>query len=231
MDSTGRPRADRSRHLERLRAVDPINRDTGRAAAQACFPPPTTLYRELRSGNLRVETSVAKPMLSETNKQQRVAFSVAHVDAQTHLFSAMEDVVHVDEKLFYLSKVKRRYILLPDEPKHSRQLKSKQHIPKVMILAAVARPRHDPVTGRFFDGKIGVWAILTHEPAKHSSRNRPVETMVPCAVSVSKTSDREMLIEKVLPAIQEKFPGANEGMLIVVQHDNAHPMMRRGRRP
>ncbi|GMF51686.1 unnamed protein product [Phytophthora fragariaefolia] len=223
MGSTGHPQADRSRQLERLRAVDPINRDTVRAAAQACFLPPTTLFRKLRSGNLCVETSVAKPMLSETNKQHRVAFSVAHVDAQTHLFSAMEDVVHVDEKLFYLSKVKRRYILLPDEPKSSHRLKSKRHIPKVMILAAVARPRHDPVTGRFFDGKIGVWAFLTHQPAKRSSRNRPVGTMVPCAVSVSKTSYRKMLIEKVLPAIQEKFPGANEGMRIVVQQDNASP--------
>ena len=74
-----------------------MNRDTVRAAAQACFLPPTTLFRELRSGKLRVETSVAKPMLSEANKQQRVAFSVAHVDAKTHLFSSMEDVVHVDK--------------------------------------------------------------------------------------------------------------------------------------
>ncbi|KAE9073614.1 hypothetical protein PF005_g10442 [Phytophthora fragariae] len=140
-------------------------------------------------------------MLTEENKMKRISFSLDHVDPMTHLFDDMEDVVHVDEKLFYLSKVKRRCVLLPDEPKPVIRLKSKRHIPKVMVLAAVARPRHDPVTGEFFDGKLGTWAFLKHEPAKRSSCNRPAGTMVPYPVTVNKTSYREMLTELVLQSI------------------------------
>ncbi|KAE8975011.1 hypothetical protein PR003_g26995 [Phytophthora rubi] len=149
--------------------------------------------------------------------------SVGHVNPMTHLFDDMEDVVHVDEKLFYLSKVKRRCVLLPDEPKPVIRLKSKRHIPKVMVLAVVARPRHDPVTGGVFDGKLGTWAFLKHKPAKRSSCNRPAGTMVPYPVTVNKTSYREMLTELVLPSIRAKFPGAASGRRITVQQDNASP--------
>ncbi|KAE8956833.1 hypothetical protein PR001_g31592, partial [Phytophthora rubi] len=223
MHRAGRPRADRARELERLRGVDPQQRSTTRSAAQACFLPPTTLFRELRLGKLCVATSVAKPTLTEENKMKRISFSLDHVDPMTHLFDEMEDVVHVDEKLFYLSKVKRRCVLLPDEPKPVIRLKSKRHIPKVMVLVAVARPRHDPVTGEFFDGKLGTWAFLKHEPAERSSCNRPAGTMVPCPVTVNKTSYREMLTELVLPSIRAKFPGAASGRRITVQQDNASP--------
>ncbi|KAG3079676.1 hypothetical protein PI124_g12758 [Phytophthora idaei] len=96
-------------------------------------------------------------MLSEGNMTKRIAFCVEHVSTATHLFDEMEDVVHIDEKLFYMSKIKRRFVLLPDEPAPVHRLKSKRHIPKVMVLAAVARPRYDPTTGEFFDGKLGVW--------------------------------------------------------------------------
>ncbi|KAG3005744.1 hypothetical protein PC123_g5889 [Phytophthora cactorum] len=44
----------------------------------------------------------------------------------------MYDIVYVDEKLFYL---------LPGEPEPERSVRSKRYITKVMMLAAVARPR------------------------------------------------------------------------------------------
>ncbi|KAE8984945.1 hypothetical protein PF010_g14980 [Phytophthora fragariae] len=135
----------------------------------------------------------------------------------------MEDVIHVDEKLFYMTTVKRRNVLLPDEAVPTRRVRSKRHIPKVMVLAAVARPRTDPRTGAFFDGKIGLWAFLTHEPAQRSSRNRPAGTLVPNEQSVNKSTYREMLVERVLPAIRTKWPGATSGERIVIQQDNAPP--------
>ncbi|OWZ19100.1 hypothetical protein PHMEG_0006698 [Phytophthora megakarya] len=95
----------------------------------------------------RMESSVAKPMMTDSNnKKSNIA---------THLFDAMDDLVHVDESLFYLSKVKRKYVLLPDEPKPVHRLKSKRHIPMVMMLAAVARSRYYPVTEECFDGEFG----------------------------------------------------------------------------
>ncbi|KAG2777831.1 hypothetical protein PC129_g20401 [Phytophthora cactorum] len=86
MNSSGRRGLDRSRELEWLRTVDPSIRNTVRTAAHACFLPPTNLFRAIRSGSLRVETSISKPMLSEGNKTKRIAFCVEHVSAATHLF-------------------------------------------------------------------------------------------------------------------------------------------------
>ena len=71
------------------------------------------------------------------------------------------DYVHLDEKWFFLYRVKNKYILAPDEQPPYRKSKSKRHIPKVMFLVATARPR--------FDSKIGLWPFITHEPAKRTS--------------------------------------------------------------
>ncbi|GMF37723.1 unnamed protein product [Phytophthora fragariaefolia] len=120
--------------------------------------------------------------------ERRLKFCAGQVDLSSMLFNAMEDVIHVDEKLFYKTTVKRRYVLLPDEAVPTPRVRSKLHIPKVMILAAVARPHTDPRTDVFFDGKIGLWAFLTHEPAQHSSRNRPAGTLVPKEQPVNKST-------------------------------------------
>ncbi|KAE8887879.1 hypothetical protein PF003_g28013 [Phytophthora fragariae] len=82
MHRTGRPRTDRARELEWLRGVDPQQRSTIRSAAQACFLPPTTLFRELRLGKLCIATSVAKPMLTEENKMKSISFSVEVFDGK-----------------------------------------------------------------------------------------------------------------------------------------------------
>ncbi|GMF21655.1 unnamed protein product [Phytophthora fragariaefolia] len=139
--------------------------------------------------------------------KRRLKFCAGHVDLSSMLFNAMEDIIHMDEKLFNMTTVKRRYVLLPDEAVLARRVHSKRHIPKVMILAAVARPRTDPRNGAFFDDNIG----------------RAAGTLVPKAQYVNKSTYREMLVERVLPAIGTKWPGATSGERIVIQQDNAPP--------
>ncbi|KAE9160650.1 hypothetical protein PF005_g31558 [Phytophthora fragariae] len=201
---SGRRKINRDRELARLRSVAPQRRSTLRAAATACDLSLSTLFRELKVGSIRIGTSVVKPMLTDANMERRLKLCAGHVDQSSMLFNAMEDVIHVDEKLFYMTTVKRRYVLLPDEAVPTRRVRSKRHIPKVMVLAAVASPHTDPRTGAFFDGKIGLWAFLTHEPAQRSSRNRPAGTLVPKELPVNKSTYREMLVERVLPAIRTK---------------------------
>jgi hypothetical protein len=72
------------------------------------------------------------------------------------MFDAMYDVVHVDEKLFYVTEARKRFYLLPDEDIPYRPLKHKSHITKVMFLAAVARPRWDWATNTQFGGLLGI---------------------------------------------------------------------------
>ncbi|KAG2854987.1 hypothetical protein PC113_g12828 [Phytophthora cactorum] len=56
-------------------------------------------------------------------------------------FDEEYDIVHVDEKWFNEDKVDRAYLLLDGEEPPPRDRKSKRFIPKMMFLAAVARPR------------------------------------------------------------------------------------------
>ncbi|KAJ0017708.1 hypothetical protein Pint_10049 [Pistacia integerrima] len=53
----------------------------------------------------------------------------------------MENIIHVDEKWFYMTKQSEKYYLLADEDKPLRTCKSKTLINKVMFRAAVIRPR------------------------------------------------------------------------------------------
>jgi hypothetical protein len=84
-----------------------------------------------------------------------------------------------------------------------------------MFFTAVARPRFDSDGNCIFSGKIGTWAFVTVEPAKRSSVNRPTGTMVTKEVS------RDYLVNKVLPAIKEKWPPQERGTPVFIQHDNA----------
>jgi hypothetical protein len=49
---------------------------------------------------------------------------------------------NVDEKWFNQDKNKKVYYLWSDEELPHRETRHKSHIPKIMFLAAVARPRY-----------------------------------------------------------------------------------------
>ena len=58
----------------------------------------------------------------------------------------MFDYVHIDEKWFYMTKVKKTYYLVVDEEPPERAVKSKNFIQKVMFMTAVARPCWDHIS-------------------------------------------------------------------------------------
>ena len=78
-----------------------------------------------------------------------------------------------------------------------RKAQSKKFITKVMFLAAVARPRHNPATNSAFDGKIGCWAIVEKVPAQRYSRNRAAGILVTKCVEVNKERCKSKLMNDV----------------------------------
>ncbi|KAH9074408.1 hypothetical protein Ae201684P_022215 [Aphanomyces euteiches] len=90
-----------------------------------------------------------------------------------------------------------------------------------MFLCAVARPRYDESTGRWFDSKIGISSFVETVPADRTSRNRPAGTIETKSVAVTKAVYREYVINKVLPAVRSKWPVSMRKMPIFLQHDNA----------
>ena len=102
--------------------------------------------------------------------------------------------VHIDEKWFYLTKEKRKYILAPGEQAPNRTVQHKSHITKVMFLSAIARPRKDTVANQMWDGKLGIWPIGEWKPAVNNSVNRPAGTMEWHDISVTKDVYRHFLL-------------------------------------
>jgi hypothetical protein len=152
--------------------------------------------------------SNVKPLLTATNKATRMAWCTTHIDPTSLLFHDMFIYIHMDEKLFYLTEVKRRFYLLPGEPVPHRQVRSKRYITKVMMLVAVAHPRSDPTTGAEFSGKLGIWPFVIREPAVRSSARRPAGTMAAKEGRGNKETYRTMLMEKLLPAIRTRWSWA-----------------------
>ncbi|CAN0353885.1 unnamed protein product, partial [Discosporangium mesarthrocarpum] len=130
----------------------------------------------------------------------------------------MYDWVHVDENWSYVMKDGRGIYLHPgeDAPKTLRA-QNKRFITKVMFLAAVARSRMISDEMRF-DGKIGVWPIADTVAAMRSSKIRKKGTMMLKPATINAERYKELMIDKVIPAIKARMPRP-PGHTIFVQQD------------
>ncbi|CAM9098659.1 unnamed protein product [Pylaiella littoralis] len=128
--------------------------------------------------------------------------------AGSRVLHNFDDFIRVDEKWFYLFVDGQRFHLYDKEEPPVRKVQSKRFITKVMFLAAVARPRHNPATNTTFKGKIGLWAFTEKVPAVRNSRNRAARTLVTKCVEITKETYKTKLIDGVIPAIKEKWPAA-----------------------
>ena len=140
--------------------------------------PVTTLHRLVQEGLLKHQKNKMKPKLNDANKLERVHFCLAE-GGDNGLYSDMEDRIHIDEKWFYLTKVSSGFYAVEGEEDGQlrRGSTNKTTMPKLMFLAAIARPRHAASRNRFFDGKIGLWPLSRQVPAVRSSINRPRGTL------------------------------------------------------
>ena len=131
----------------------------------------------------------------------------------------MGDLIHIDKKWFYLTKDGQCFIIAGDEAEPYRHVQHKLFLTKIMFLCAVARPRYDMNKNAWFDGKIGIWPIRKLELAKWSSKKCTKGTSVWKNQSIMRDVYPEYLIQKLLPAIQQKWP-TNNGR-IWLQQDGA----------
>ncbi|KAK2366852.1 hypothetical protein QL285_080188 [Trifolium repens] len=160
------------------------------------------------------------PIDSETNDDFEQEFEqpdqhVESVESEAGLNSN-------DEKWFYMTKKSMNYYMLPGEDMPERNCKSKNFIGKVMFLVAVARPRYDSDGNETFSGKIGVFPFVTKEIAMRTSVNRVAGTLETKPItSVNRDVSRKFLLEKVIPAIKEKWPRDAINEPIIIQQDNA----------
>ena len=168
----------------------------------------------------RIHMFSLKPTLTEENKMSRMEFALSFVDKNnTRKFENMEDLIHIDEKWFYIMKDGQHFIIAVDEEEPYRHVQHKSFLTKIMFLCAVARPRYDTRRNAWFDGKIGIWPIRKWEQAKRSSKKRAKGMPVWKNQCITHDVYREYLIEKFLPAVKEKWPTCNAR--IRLQQDGA----------
>jgi hypothetical protein len=152
-------------------------------------------------------------MLTEGNKLSRMHFCLSERGANG-LFKDMFDCIHVDEKMFLLTKEVERYILAEGKEAPLRTLVHKSYIPKVMFYAANTCPRRGAGSNQMFNGKVGMWPLAAQVPAVRSSRNRPASTLEWKSHSMTKQVYTTIVFEKLAPAILEKWPHISKCILI-----------------
>lgn len=211
--------------MEAIKSVPLRERTTFQDLANALGVKKSTLHNRYKEGYFRRHTNDLKFALTDDNKKARVEYCLSMLlndYPNGPIFNSMYNIVYIDEKWFYRTRRNQKYYLANDEERPQREVKSKNFIEKVMVLTVVTRPRFDENGTCIFDGKIGVFPFVYVEPAKRSSANRPRGTMVTKAMtSVTKDVSRDFLVNKVLPAIKEKWPAEERGMPIFIQQDNA----------
>ncbi|CAN0421637.1 unnamed protein product, partial [Discosporangium mesarthrocarpum] len=173
--------------------------------------PLSSLWRLCKRVGARKHKRWVKPVLSDKQKHDRVGFALSHVHrkgATGVVVDDMYDWVHVDEKWFYVMKDGRGIYLHPEEdtPEPSR-VQNKRFITKVVFLTAVARPGMIS-DGVWFDGKI--------------RKNHRKGTMMLKSVPVKAERYKELMIDKVIPAIKARMPRP-PGYTISVRQDGAKP--------
>ncbi|KAL6508986.1 hypothetical protein OROHE_021545 [Orobanche hederae] len=210
---------------EQFQKIPLSKRTTIRSTASVMEVSKSSLHRTFQSGDLRRHSNPLKSYLKESNKKARVEWCLSMIDKNSGdapRFDNMFNVIHIDEKWFYISKKSEKYYLLPEECDPHRSCKSKIFLTKVMFLAATARPRFDSSGNEVFSGKIGIFPFITKQPAKRSSANRVAGTLETKPItSVGRDLSRDYLVNKVLPAILEKWPFDDRDMTIIIQQDNA----------
>ena len=203
----------------------PIHRRRSlRCLSGALGIPLSSLYRmkQQRDADSAVflpHTNSLKPLLTPEHQFQRVLYAVMHLNENDHKYDGFYQHVHVDEKWFFLTEQQMRMYLAPGETAPLRVSQRKDHIVKVMFLAAVARPRYDENGVCTFDGKIGMWPFVERVAAQRRSANRERGAIVTNPISCTRRIYRQMLVEEVVPAIKAKWPDRNRN--IILQQDGA----------
>ncbi|KAK9750176.1 hypothetical protein RND81_02G178500 [Saponaria officinalis] len=213
--------------IEKIMALDVSKRTTLKRLGFAIGHAPSTCQRWVKQGVIKSHTNAIKPDLTVDNKHLRLHFTLGKLVFDRLLrcikFKDMSNVIHIDEKWFYMTKPTCKYYIGSDESEPYRSCKSKRYITKVMFLAAVSRPTYKDNGDVLFDGKLGIWPFTYQEPAKRNSKNRLAGTMVTKAIeSITQKVTKDKLINLLIPAIKQKWP-ASASKEIIIQQDNAKP--------
>ena len=167
--------------------------------------PKTTVHCWIVESTLCVHSNSLRHILTEENRLARYEMAMdARDQVDQTKYQDMHDQIHVDEKWFFLTREKERYLLHHDK-KPKCCVEHKSHTTKVMFLCPVVRPCYNPCFNSWWDSKLGIWPIGDSEPEKWKLKNRPKGTLVWKNKVVSKEVHHDLLISKLILSILQKW--------------------------
>ncbi|XP_021770491.1 uncharacterized protein LOC110734642 [Chenopodium quinoa] len=138
-------------------------------------------------------------------------------------FEDMQQVIRIAQKWFYLNPETRRFYLLSNEPIPYRCQQSERFKVKGMFMAMIRKPIFDTHGHVLHDGKYGIFPFVYENITKKKSTNKEAGAVeIKTAQKVNKEAIRAMLLNKVIPAIQSKWP-PHMSDDIFIQWDNVRP--------
>jgi hypothetical protein len=140
-------------------------------------------------------TSALKPALTEQHKLLRVTFCLTKIDPLTCQYDNCYQSVHVDEKWFLITEKVLRLHTARGEEVPTTSCQNREHLIKVMFLAAVACPRFDAEGVCTFDGKIGMFPFIERVAAQRTRKNRQKGVIETKPLPVNKNRYREFMID------------------------------------
>lgn len=105
---SGRPRKIPIEQLKTMvKGVPFCQRAKVRSLAKALKMSRSSVHRALQQGVLQRSSSSVKPILTEQNKQARIAWVMSKIAVDGRFVDMMNEV-HIDEKWFYITREKRK---------------------------------------------------------------------------------------------------------------------------
>ena len=154
------------------------------------------------------------PRLTDIHKATRLQW------ATDNFRNSWDGWIDLDEKWFYACRAKKVKVpagcLTPTMP-----VQSKRFVPKIMFVAAIARP--DATND--FDGLIGIWRVSEVQLALRTSKNRPAGAEVEKDVTMTADWYQNFLETKLVPQIRRRMPWRRD---VTVQIDGASPHVGKG---
>ncbi|XP_021753782.1 uncharacterized protein LOC110719188 [Chenopodium quinoa] len=210
-----------------LQSVPLYKRTTERSYAAYLKVSHGYLHRLKKKGRLRTHTTANHPALTSNDKVAKLKWALAHIHPIPAVgdptFISMQQVIHIDEKWFYMNPEIRRFYLLPKEENPYRCQQSKRYKIKAMFMGMIGKPLYDLSGNMLHDGKYKIFPFTYQQMAKKKSKNRDTGVMeTKDRQSVTKEEIRKMLLTNIILALHRKWhPRLSKD--IYIQWDNANP--------
>ena len=126
--------------LSRTSTIPLNKRRTIRALARSLGIPRSTLHWRFKLGELRRHTSTVKPLLKPENMIKRLEYCISMLDPiwislPNPIFKMMDDMIHIDEKWFYMTKKRVPTISAPKKLNLSAKCTTRTISTKLCFLA------------------------------------------------------------------------------------------------